>query len=353
LLQCVSGFSPIAVHTVETSDGDTLELTTHEFYSRLAQGERSFDVSYLKGHGTQKFNIEQPTLPTSPTHQKEVEAINELISIDFMYEELTQLTQFWNRFYTSNFGVNAAEWIYSEYQEVINQFPSDGIIRNVQFFNHTWKQPSVIASIEGIGPNKNQRVIIGAHLDSVNWDAENQDEARAPGACDDGGGTVTVMGIFRALTEAGVVFNRTIEFHHYAAEEVGLLGSQDIASSYVDSQIQVAGYLNFDMDAKPGSCQGFVVFQDYTDPDLNNFLIQLIETYSSLGYTLRNCGYACSDHGSWYKYGYRDSYAGQNGPYPNIHSAEDQIQYLYFPYVLQFAHVGAGFLVEIASVGEI
>ena len=39
---------------------------------------------------------------------------------------------------------------------------------SVRFVNHTWPQPSVIATIEGIGNNKDEVVIIGAHLDSVN-----------------------------------------------------------------------------------------------------------------------------------------------------------------------------------------
>lgn len=102
---------------------------------------------------------------------------------------------------------------------MINEIPGE-TTRSVKFFNHTWPQPSVIASIEGVGNNKDQVVIIGAHLDSVNWDSKNQNISRAPGACDDGSGTITVMQIFKAILESGITFNRTLEFHHYAAEEV-------------------------------------------------------------------------------------------------------------------------------------
>ena len=97
---------------------------------------------------------------------------------------------------------------------------STSSVYTVEFFNHTWPQPSVIGRLEGVGENKDEIVIIGAHLDSVNWKAENQDISRAPGACDDGSGTATVMEIFRVITESGLTFNRTLEFHHYAAEEV-------------------------------------------------------------------------------------------------------------------------------------
>jgi len=72
----------------------------------------------------------------------------------------------------------------------------------------------------------------------------------APGAEDDGSGTVTILEALRALLVSGFRPSRTVEFHWYAAEvwnilfkfryfsadlesqEGGLLGSQAIVKAY-------------------------------------------------------------------------------------------------------------------------
>uniref|UniRef100_A0A8H8CL36 Peptide hydrolase n=1 Tax=Psilocybe cubensis TaxID=181762 RepID=A0A8H8CL36_PSICU len=78
-------------------------------------------------------------------------------------------------------------------------------------------------------------VVIGAHQDSTNlWPF-----LPAPGADDDGSGTVTILESYRALIAADFRPTRTIEFHWYSAEEGGLLGSQAIAKDYEDRSINV------------------------------------------------------------------------------------------------------------------
>jgi leucyl aminopeptidase len=64
--------------------------------------------------------------------------------------------------------------------------------------------------------------------------------ARAPGADDDGSGTVTILSAFRALARAGFKPQRTVEFHWYAAEEDRSLGSHHIAQTYKERGVAVA-----------------------------------------------------------------------------------------------------------------
>jgi leucyl aminopeptidase len=45
--------------------------------------------------------------------------------------------------------------------------------------------------------------------------------------------------IFRVLMSEGWTPDRTVEFHTYAAEEAGLLGSQDVARAYQLAGIKV------------------------------------------------------------------------------------------------------------------
>ena len=85
--------------------------------------------------------------------------------------------------------------------------------------------------------------IIGAHCDSINL--ENP-FLRAPGADDDGSGTVTVLEAYRSILESGYIPSSPLEFHFYAGEEGGLLGSLDIADWFVKTGKSVRGMMQFD-----------------------------------------------------------------------------------------------------------
>ena len=85
-------------------------------------------------------------------------------------------------------------------------------------------------------------IIVGAHQDSANYDFPL---LPAPGADDDGSGTVTILEAFRVLVQAGFKPKLPVEFHWYAAEEGGLLGSQDIASEYVHQRKDVGAMIQF------------------------------------------------------------------------------------------------------------
>src|SRR5690606_16906366 len=102
---------------------------------------------------------------------------------------------------------------------------------SVQQFPHKWQQSSIIARIPG---RKNSTVVIGAHQDSINLFLPSI--LPAPGADDDGSGTVTILEAFRAILSNEKLWEKglenTLEFHWYSAEEGGLLGSQDIFSRY-------------------------------------------------------------------------------------------------------------------------
>lgn len=109
----------------------------------------------------------------------------------------------------------------------------------------------MIARFEGTDESLwNEPVIVSAHQDSLNmW----LPFLAAPGADDDGSGTVTVLETFRALVNVGFRPRRPVEFHWYSAEEGGLLGSQAVAQTYekrnvnVLAMVQVLCYLHTQM----------------------------------------------------------------------------------------------------------
>ena len=62
-----------------------------------------------------------------------------------------------------------------------------------------------------------------------------------------GSGSVVILEAFRLMLFSGYVPSRPVEFQWYAAEEVGLLGSQDIAELYAATGQEVHAQLQIDM----------------------------------------------------------------------------------------------------------
>ena len=210
------------------------------------------------------------------------------------------LSSFENRTYDTPVGVKAAHWLAEHWAE-LTQHRSD---IKIEFFNHKkWPQPSVIATIPG---QDDEVIIIGGHLDSIQWHLGGiLKGANAPGADDNASGIATLTEALRILALNNYVPQKTIVFMAYAAEEVGLRGSKEIAQAYRNSKVDVLGVMQLDMTNYQGSETIINLVGDYTHDQQNTFLGQLIETYLpevSWGYT--RCGYACSDHAAWTAQGY-------------------------------------------------
>jgi len=86
-------------------------------------------------------------------------------------------------------------------------------------------------------------VVVGAHQDSANYMFPL---LPAPGADDDGSGTVTILEAFKALVERAYrPKDKIVEFHWYAAEEAGLLGSLDVVDMMVERNVTVDAMMEF------------------------------------------------------------------------------------------------------------
>ncbi len=285
----------------------------------------------------------------SPTQQTIVEPLLLKANEGDLVAKVTTLAAFNNRYYTADTGVAASDWIAAEYKKMAGSRTDI----KVEQFKHSFEQSSVIATIEGAGPNKNEIVIIGGHIDSINQGAWiGKKKARAPGADDNASGTATVMETFRIFVDSGVRPNRTIQFIGYAAEEVGLLGSQDIAHNYKQNGKTVAAVLQFDMTMFPDGNPKIVFMEDFTNADLNRFMQKLVDTYVKAPWSVDKCGYGCSDHASWHKAGYpatmpfESTFKGMNH---SIHSAADTLDILTPKHGVHYVKLGLSYIVEVAN----
>eukprot|EP00047_Mylnosiga_fluctuans_P017276 m.60182 g.60182 ORF g.60182 m.60182 type:complete len:380 (+) comp7011_c0_seq3:102-1241(+) len=288
--------------------------------------------------------IKAEPFPTQPTQKVLVEQLVANIDTASMLRNLQTISSFFTRYYQSDTGVQAAEWVYSELVAI--KGARDDI--TVTLFRNTFKQPSVIARIEGAHDGPAGIVILGSHIDSVGASGTSQ----APGADDDGSGTICNLEAFRVIVEANIVLERSIEFHYYAGEEAGLLGSQAIANDYSNKGVDVYAMLQLDMTMYPGSSPAMSPITDFTNADLTSFLHILIDTYCSIGYTDSRCGYGCSDHASWYRTGVPsampfETVFNQHNPY--IHSARDIIDHLDLNHGKQFVILAIAHLVELGN----
>ena len=122
--------------------------------------------------------------------------------------------------------------------------PQGRITRQVELRN-------VMAVLPGKSP---RRIYVSGHYDSLNLGdrgqaglntgaggnpqatAEFNHDVEAPGANDDGSGTVLTMELARVFAESGVEFDATLVFICWAGEEQGLIGSRRHAQDLVAEQ---------------------------------------------------------------------------------------------------------------------
>ena len=263
---------------------------------------------------------------------------------------ILSLSTFANRYYTSQSGVEASNWLLSAWRE-LGAGRED--ISVTQVVHKGYPQASVTLTIAGTDL-ANETVVVGAHLDSI-LSFGMSDKARAPGADDDASGVASMTEAIRAIIASGYRPRRTIHVIAYAAEEVGLRGSQDIARQFRQAGRKVAGVLQLDMTNYKGAENDIYLFTDYTNAQQNAFLAQLVGAYLpglKVGYD--KCGYGCSDHASWHAQGYpasmpfESSFARDN---PYIRTSKDTLANSggQTAHALKFARLAAAYMVELSG----
>lgn len=316
------------------------------------------DITDSKGLGSvnAKASKAKPTFPKKPVLQDELKPLLKTLSDRGMREHLETLTSFHTRYYKSEHGAKSSKWVLDTVQGIVAGSGADKYGASVKHFPHPWGQNSVIATIPG---QTNSTVVIGAHQDSINLFLPSI--LAAPGADDDGSGTVTIMEALRVLlTSKAVVqgkMTNTIEFHWYSAEEGGLLGSAAVFGAYEKEGRDIKAMLQQDMTGyvhktlAAGEQESVGVITDFVDEGLTNYIKETVSEYCDVPYVETKCGYACSDHASASKAGYPSAFVIESDfkySDPKIHSTEDKIEQLSFGHMLQHAKLTLGLVYELA-----
>jgi bacterial leucyl aminopeptidase len=261
---------------------------------------------------------------------------------------IQQLSAFHDRYHESEDGKLAVLKIRDQWQGYAAARPDV----KVELIEHQdTPQPSVSLTIPGkLQPE--QRVILGGHLDSINHEMEG---GKAPGADDNASGIAVLSEVIRVALAHGYEPSRTVVFYGYAAEEVGLVGSSEIAADAEQRNLQIEGVLQLDMtNYNPSPTPYMSLVTDYTNPTLNELGKKLIDEYVGIPWKTDECGYACSDHASWDEHGFAANHVFEalgDESNPELHTARDTLELTQgkADHSAYFARYAVAFMAEVAK----
>ncbi|KID84799.1 peptidase [Metarhizium guizhouense ARSEF 977] len=340
------------------TEGDKLRLKR--------KGHRFIDITDHEDFYKQNVNTlaGKAHLP-SLSHQHIVKPLLPQVSTKRMRHVLEHMTSYYTRYFGSVTGEESAQWLHDHIAEIIKESPFHTHI-SLEVFTHSFPQPSIIARFEPKVRNFSLPLtILGAHQDSMNYLFPL---LPAPGADDDCSGTVSILEAFRVLATSGFIpINGPVEFHWYAAEEGGLLGSQAIARYKKESGARIGAMMEFDMTAyiAKNATESIGFIETEADAPLTKWAADLANEYVSIPakvYKLPSG--AGSDYMSFTQLGYPSAFASEGNPSagafpgefdPYVHTAKDTMDVdddmgvFSLDHMARFSELAIAFVVEQAG----
>ncbi len=193
----------------------------------------------------------------------------------------------------------ARKWIMNKLNEVSNNRIEIEVLGGHQ---------SIVGRLPGWLEGNHPALMVGGHYDSV---------SEAPGANDDGTGVITMLEVARVMSQ----FNWPLDIYFCAwnAEEIGLVGSSEVANIFIDREIELLQYYNVDMllvedkTVAPDERLWFVYnngdtaeyaeshyYADLAKVMSNNLGMNLVKPIPSNSFF----AWGASDHASFASYGY-------------------------------------------------
>jgi leucyl aminopeptidase len=294
-----------------------------------------------------------PQIDYSITEDAFVNECLDLVDGQNIEDDILNLQGYGTRYHTKSQAAQAVYDLQDKWDLMITTAGRPDV--HTRIYDHVnTPMPSVIITFDGAN-TPDEFVIIGGHIDSTTFGDKNN----APGADDNASGIASLNEMVRVLLEKNFVPNRSIEVMAFAAEEIGLVGSAEIAEEYANNGVNVAAYVQFDMTGYNGSSSDIYLTTDwYNSNNLNIYLADLMDHYNASGahsftYGYTECGYGCSDHASWADNGYDAAFpfeARMGEDNPNIHSPGDVYSFFNTPdHSVKFAKLGLQFLIEAAK----
>lgn len=165
-----------------------------------------------------------------------------------------------------------------------------------EFQHSSWDQKSVIVRWSPRASNSTAHsapvIILSAHQDSTG----PLPFLRAPGADDDGSGTVALVEVLSVLLQSGwEPTDSAVEWMLFSAEECGLCASSEVVKSYRAQRREIRAMYHMDVTAyiRPGTEPVIGLITDGVSPTLTDYMELLIDEYATIPAARTQCGYAC------------------------------------------------------------
>ena len=217
---------------------------------------------------------------------------------------------------------------------------------------------NVMAVLPG---QSNRRIYVTAHYDSLNRATDATGDA--PGANDNGSGTVLVMELARAFAEAGLNLEPTLVFMATGAEEQGLVGARLHAQRMVEAKLPIVAVFNNDIVGGAGDDRGIAdsasirIFSEGPHDSPSRALalfarrvamryvpshrVRLFDRRDRLG---RGGDHTAFNQSGFAAIGFRESREN----FSRQHNDRDTLDGVSFPYLAQNARVNAAAIAELA-----
>ena len=294
-------------------------------------------------------NVEEKLIPNIETFQDLNPKINEILSLintDLIKEYLQTLVGLGPR-WTGTYGCEkSAEYISNIFQDLglqtrFQYWKAFGNEYHPRFF----ESYNVEATKPGLNLTDEKIIIFSAHYDTVR---------KAPGANDDGSGTVAVMAAAYALSH--FEFEHTLKFVTFSGEEEGLLGSHSYAKECNDNNVNILVDIHADMIGRATSSEtGRRMGLQYTEDAewIKNIANQINNDYNmnfqiNTG-ELNRDGHAWSDHFSFVEYGYEAIGCSEGEGDPNMHTPNDDMDNVNLSYLVNTTRIIAATMAYLAD----
>ncbi len=279
-------------------------------------------------------------------------------------------------------GIGAArQWIFDELTRSSPRlqvsFDTHVIAPQGRFSRQT-ELRNVMAVLPGRSP---RRIYITGHYDTVNLGsggqqalntsggqnpsarAEFDHDADAPGANDDGSGTVLTMELARVLAESGLQFDATLVFICWAGEEQGLVGSAAHAQALAAAKVPVEANFNNDIVGNIHGGNGIIdaetvrVYSVGPEDSMSRSLARHVARVAALYVPSHRIRLMAredrfgrgSDHSSFTRQGFPAVvFREANENFAKQHTAADTLEGVDFPYLAQNTRVNAAAAASLA-----
>lgn len=254
-----------------------------------------------------------------------VRSLMDSVSKDRIEGTINHLQSYFTRRWDSRMVYEVQDWLYDSYAGM----GFDTVfLHDFTFMHHDSlceTSDNVIAIQRGL-VHPEEYVVCGAHYDSYNNAPGHPDSLRAPGADDNASGVAGVMEMARLLSQ--YQFDRSIVYCHFAAEEVGLKGSEAFANDCASERLDLVGYFNLDMIGYLEEGSDIHVCLMYTTRDsiIADYVFNFSEVYfPDMPIRQSWLSWGDSDYSSFNRSGYAavHTFEETHASSPYIHSEND------------------------------